>query len=218
MKESEISSKLSPRVKQWLYLLATVVVAFPISLILTQSTVMASAISTVALALPIEMTRLRRAKALKAEREAWPIAIDHLISAVSSGISIPQALNDLIERGPEALTRQFAEIKRAIDSGVAFHDALRMAKRRFHTSAADQVLEVLIIARVTGSSNVGTIFRTLGEFLGKRMQCERRSKRAMDGFAPQRVSLQSLPGRCSSSSQHSRQRELPSLPRPGSTY
>lgn len=165
MKELEIASKLSPQVKQWLYLLATVVGAFPISLILTQSTVMASAISTVALALPIEMTRLRRAKALKAEREAWPIAIDHLISAVSSGISIPQALNDLIERGPEALTRQFAEIKRAIDSGVAFHDALRMAKRRFHTSAADQVLEVLIIARVTGSSNVGTIFRTLGEFL-----------------------------------------------------
>ncbi len=165
MKEAEIFSKLSPQVNQWLYLLATVVVAFPISLILTQSTVMASAISTVALALPIEMTRLRRAKALKAEREAWPIAIDHLISAVSSGISIPQALNDLIERGPEALTRQFAEIKRAIDSGVAFHDALRMAKRRFHTSAADQVLEVLIIARVTGSSNVGTIIRTLGEFL-----------------------------------------------------
>jgi len=165
MKELEISSKLSPQVKQWLYLLATVVGAFPISLILTQSTVMASAISTVALALPIEMTRLRRAKALKAEREAWPIAIDHLISAVSSGISIPRALNDLIERGPEALTRQFAEIKRAIDSGAAFHDALRMAKRRFHTSAADQVLEVLIIARVTGSSNVGTIFRTLGEFL-----------------------------------------------------
>jgi len=165
MKELEIASKLSPQVKQWLYLLATVVGAFPISLILTQSTVMASAISTVALALPIEMTRLRRAKALKAEREAWPMAIDHLISAVSSGISIPQALNDLIERGPEALTRQFAEIKRAIDSGVAFHDALRMAKRRFHTSAADQVLEVLIIARVTGSSNVGTIFRTLGEFL-----------------------------------------------------
>lgn len=165
MKEAEIFSKLSPQVKQWLYLLATVVVAFPISLILMQSTVMASAISTVALALPIEMTRLRRAKASKAEREAWPIAIDHLISAVSSGISIPQALNDLIERGPEALTRQFAEIKRAIDSGLAFHYALRMAKRRFHTSAADQVLEVLIIARVTGSSNVGTIFRTLGEFL-----------------------------------------------------
>lgn len=164
MKSSGHLSDLSPRSRNWLYLLATLIVAFPISLVLTQSTVMASAISTVALALPIEMARLRGAKALKAEREAWPVAIDHLISAVGSGIAIPQAVIDLAERGPAALARQFTEIKGSIDSGAAFHDVLRRAKRRFRTSAADQVLEVLIIARVTGSSNVGTILRTLGEF------------------------------------------------------
>jgi len=156
---------LSPRLRISLYLILTAIATFPISLLLTQSTVMASAISTVALALPIELTRLSAVKSLKAEREAWPIAIDHLISAVGSGISITQALDDLVERGPDALVRQFKEIKDSIDSGVTFQDALRGAKRRFHTSAADQVLEVLIIARVTGSSNVGNILRTLGEFL-----------------------------------------------------
>jgi len=165
MRGSALPVDLSPRARQWLYLGLAVVVAFPISLLLTQSTVLASAISTVALALPIELTRLRALKSLKVEREAWPIAIDHLISAVGSGISIPEALQDLVERGPEVLAPQFKEINDSIDSGIAFQDALRSAKRRFHTAAADQVLEVLIIARVTGSSNVGTILRTLGEFL-----------------------------------------------------
>lgn len=165
MRDTDARTVLSPRSRQWLYLVLAVVVAFPISFILTQSTVMASAISTVALALPIELNRLRAVKSLKAERESWPIAIDHLISAVGSGVSIPEALHDLVERGPEALSRQFKEINDSIDSGVAFQDALRSAKRRFRTAAADQVLEVLIIARVTGASNVGTILRTLGEFL-----------------------------------------------------
>jgi len=165
MRGSALPVDLSPRARQWFYLGLAVVIAFPISLLLTQSTVMASAISTVALALPIELTRLRALKSLKEEREAWPIAIDHLISAVGSGISIPEALQDLVERGPEVLAPQFKEINDSIDSGIAFQDALRSAKRRFHTAAADQVLEVLIIARVTGASNVGTILRTLGEFL-----------------------------------------------------
>lgn len=165
MRVTSTLNDLTPRARKSLYLILTAAATFPISLLLTQSKVMASAISTVALALPIELTRLRAVKSLKAEREAWPIAIDHLISAVGSGISIPKALDDLVERGPDALVRQFKEIKDSIDSGVAFQDALRSAKRRFRTSAADQVLEVLIIARVTGSSNVGNILRTLGEFL-----------------------------------------------------
>lgn len=165
MKTLKLRTDLNPRLQTFIYLCATVLVAFPISWVLTQSVVMAAAISTVALALPIEMTRLHASKALKAEREAWPIAIDHLISAVGSGVSLPQALDDLVERGPQILRRPCMEIRQSINSGVSFQDALRRAKRRFRTSAADQVLEVLIIARVTGSSHVGSILRTLGEFL-----------------------------------------------------
>lgn len=160
-----MSRRVSPRQRQIIASVATLLIAFPVALVLTQSIIMASAIATVALALPIEMSRLASAKALKAEREAWPIAIDHLISAVGSGISLSHALVDLAQRGPSALTRQFSEIKESLESGIAFHQVLRDAKRNFRTSAADQVLEVLIIARVTGSSNIGTILRTLGEFL-----------------------------------------------------
>lgn len=156
---------MSPRHRQILAVVATLLIAFPMAMVLTQSIIMASAIATVALALPIEMSRLSSAKALKAEREAWPMAIDHLISAVGSGISLSHALTDLAQRGPTALASQFSEIKDSLEGGVAFHQVLRDAKRRFRTSAADQVLEVLIVARVTGSSNIGSILRTLGEFL-----------------------------------------------------
>lgn len=148
-----------------LLLIATAALAFPIALFMTRSIVMASAIATVALALPIEMARLSYAKGLKSEREAWPIAIDNLISAVGSGVSLNQAITDLAERGPQALTHQFQEIKGMLVGEVPFHEALRKGKKLFKTSAADQVLEVLIIARVTGSSNIGSILRTLGEFL-----------------------------------------------------
>jgi tight adherence protein B len=126
---------------------------------------MASAIATIALALPIEMTRLSAAKQLKTEREAWPAVIDQLISAVGSGLSLSQAITDLSDRGPAALSTHFTTIKAELARGVPFHEALRRGKKLFRTSAADQVLEVLIVARVTGSSNVGTILRTLGEFL-----------------------------------------------------
>jgi tight adherence protein B len=155
----------SGRRKQIASLALTLIVAFPLSLLLTQSMVMAAAISTVALALPIELTRLSFAKAVKAEREAWPAVIDHLISAVGTGLSLSHALNDLAERGPKVLIPQFSRIKQDLENGVPFHEALRRGKQSFRTSAADQVLEVLIIARVTGSSNTGTILRTLGEFL-----------------------------------------------------
>lgn len=160
-----VLAHLSPRVRHAFLAILTIVLAFPVALFLTRSIVMASAISTVALALPIEISRLSAAKSLKLERESWPIAIDHLISAVGSGLSLSHAIGDLAERGPDVLKRRFTEIKDALESGTPFEEALRESKRRFHTSAADQVLEVLIIARVTGSSNIATILRTIGEFL-----------------------------------------------------
>lgn len=132
---------------------------------MTRSIAMASAISTIALALPIEMARLSAAKAIKAEREAWPAVIDHLISAVGSGLSLSHAITDLSERGPKVLSGEFSKIQRDLEAGVPFHEALKSGKKRFRSSAADQVLEVLIVARVTGSSNIGSILRTLGEFL-----------------------------------------------------
>lgn len=155
----------TPLLQRSIAIIATGAICFPLALVMTRSLMMATAISTVALALPIELSRLSQAKKLKSEREAWPVAIDSLISAVGSGISLNQAIYDLADRGPEILKAQFKEIKSAIQSETPFQVALREGKRGFQTSAADQVLEVLIIARVTGSSNVGSILRTLGEFL-----------------------------------------------------
>ncbi len=163
---SSLQSAVSnPKFQRTISIILTGVISFPIAMIMTRSIVMATAISTVALVLPIEMSRLSYSKRLKLEREAWPVAIDHLISAVGSGISLNQAIYDLADRGPDILTPQFQEIKRSLQGDTPFQVALREGKRGFRTSAADQVLEVLIIARITGSSNVGNILRTLGEFL-----------------------------------------------------
>lgn len=151
--------------RNYLVAIAIFAAVFLLSWLVTDSIIITTAISTIALALPIEMARLSRAKAIKVERDAWPVVIDHLISAINSGVSLTQAIRDLGERGPEELKREFAEIADELSAGGAFHEVLRSARKKFLTSAADQVLEVLIIARVTGSSDIGSILRTLGEFL-----------------------------------------------------
>jgi len=164
--ERKASQRTVPDLVNLLITLAlTFAGTFVISTLLTRSTAMSLAIATVALALPIEMRRISVAKKVKLEREAWPIAIDSLISAVGAGISLNQAIQDLSERGPTELLAQFTWIGRQLSEGLPFQEVLRNGKALFRTSAADQVLEVLIIARITGSSNVGPILRTLGEFL-----------------------------------------------------
>lgn len=141
------------------------VVIFFLSWILTKSIILTAALSMTAIFLPIEYRRINKRRKIKTERDSWPIAIDHLISAINSGISLSKAISDLALRGPEIFHDRFKKISIRLDNGEVFQEVLRSSKKDFLTSSADQVLEVLIIARVTGSSDIGIILRTLGDFL-----------------------------------------------------
>jgi len=150
--------------KLWQYVLGVSIIGLGIWAI-SGSFLLAISVSVVAVAIPSEVLRYRRSRIIQREREGWPMVIDHLISGVNSGVSLQQTLSDLSIRGPEQFRSRFEAISTQIRSGESFIEVMKSARRDFHTSAADQVLGVLLLARVTGSSDVGAILRTLGEFL-----------------------------------------------------
>lgn len=133
--------------------------------LLTRSLVIAMAIAILSLAVPSEIGRWRSAKRIRIERESWPMVIDQLISGVNAGISLQQNLRDLASRGPITLRKHFVDIDQDLQNGYPFDHVLRKARRKFATAAADQVLEVLVVARSSGSSDIAPILRTLGDFL-----------------------------------------------------
>lgn len=104
----------------------------------------------------------RRAVAL---REVWPDAIDHVRSAVRAGLTLPEALIQLGETGPEGLRAPFGEFARDYRSGARFVDALDRLKARMADPVADRLVASLRLTREVGGSDIGLLLQTLSEFL-----------------------------------------------------
>ena len=97
--------------------------------------------------------------------EAWPDAVDHIASAVRAGLSLPEALMAVGERGPESLRDDFAAFGRDYQSSGRFNDALDSLKDRLADPVGDRIVESLRIAREVGGGDLGRILRTLSAFL-----------------------------------------------------
>ncbi|MGH2815344.1 MAG: type II secretion system F family protein, partial [Actinomycetota bacterium] len=77
-------------------------------LALTRSLWLGLAFAGLAGWLPLGALRARRRHRLRELREVWPDAIDNLASGVRAGMSLPEAVAGLAERGPETLRAPFA--------------------------------------------------------------------------------------------------------------
>ena len=64
-------------------------------------------------------------------REIWPEAIDTLVSAVRAGMSLPEALASLGQRGPEAVRAEFTAFAIDYASTARFDACLNRLKDRF---------------------------------------------------------------------------------------
>jgi tight adherence protein B len=115
--------------------------------------------------LPLAVLKGRHRRTSRERREVWPDAIDHLVSAVRAGMSLPSAVSVLGERGPEALRAPFANFSAAYSATGRFGDALDRLKDELADPAADRVVEALRIAREVGGSDLGRTLRTLAAFL-----------------------------------------------------
>lgn len=115
--------------------------------------------------LPLAVLRGRAARRLREHAALWPDVVDNLSSAVRAGLSLPEALMQLGDRGPEGLRAPFAQFGRDYQATGRFHESLDRLKVRLADPVGDRVVEALRIAREVGGGDLGRMLRALSGFL-----------------------------------------------------
>jgi tight adherence protein B len=115
--------------------------------------------------LPVLALRARQRRRTRELQEVWPDAIDNLASGVRAGLSLPEAVAGLAERGPEVLRAAFVRFAAGYHATGRFGAALDGLKEELADPTADRVVEALRLAREVGGTELGRILRTLANFL-----------------------------------------------------
>lgn len=97
--------------------------------------------------------------------QVWPDVVDHLRSAIRSGLSLPEGLIQLSHSGPEPLRAPFAEFARDWRAGQPMATALAKLKDRLADPVGDRIILALQITRELGGSDLGRLLNTLSEVL-----------------------------------------------------
>ncbi|MGH8859965.1 MAG: type II secretion system F family protein [Jatrophihabitantaceae bacterium] len=133
--------------------------------LLTSTAAVAVCFGVFAFFAPIVVLRRMRRRRLVALRELWPEAVDNLASAVRAGMSLPEGLAALGERGPSELRAAFARFGTAYRASGRFAECLDALKDDLADPVGDRVCETVRVAREVGGSDLGTVLRTLSELL-----------------------------------------------------
>ncbi|MDX6300545.1 MAG: tight adherence protein [Nocardioidaceae bacterium] len=143
----------------------TAVVAFVAVEVVSHTATVAVAFGLLAGYLPIALLSGRAVRRSRELAEVWPEAVDNLASAVRAGLSLPEALTALGQRGPEPLRVPFVAF--GIDYQVTgrFTDSLDRLKGRLADPVGDRVVEGLRVAREVGGGELGSLLRNLSGFL-----------------------------------------------------
>lgn len=114
---------------------------------------------------PLVLVRRRRAHRALELREVWPEAVDNLASGVRAGLSLPEALSQLGQRGPEQLRAAFRRFGEDYRATGRFGESLDTLKANLADPVGDRVVESLRMAREVGGTDLGRLLRTLSAFL-----------------------------------------------------
>jgi tight adherence protein B len=98
-------------------------------------------------------------------RAVWPEVVDDLSSGIRAGLSLPEALVALGERGPAELRAHFRRFGEDYRATGRFAEALTLLKARLADPVADRIVEALRLTRDVGGSDLGRLLRTLSQFL-----------------------------------------------------
>ncbi len=124
----------------------------------------AAAMGVFAATFPVETYRRRRANRRAAALDAWPRLIEEIrVLTGSLGRSIPQALFEVGQRGPEELRPAFAAAQREWMLSVDFARTIAVLKSRLADATADMVCETLLVAHEVGGSEVDRRLEALAD-------------------------------------------------------
>ena len=136
-----------------------------VGLALTQSPAIAACFAVMGAAAPQLLVRTRARKRRRDLRDVWPEVVDHLASGVRAGLSLPEAVSQLGERGPAELREPFQRFAADYRATGRFGECLDLLKARLADPVADRIVEALRLTREVGGTDLGRLLRTLSMFL-----------------------------------------------------
>ncbi len=116
-------------------------------------------------AAPWLLLRGRARRRVARLRQLWPDVVDHLASGVRAGLSLPEAVAQLADRGPAELRAPFAAFAADHRASGRFGESLDALKDRLADPVADRIIEALRLTRDVGGTDLGRLLRTLSAFL-----------------------------------------------------
>jgi tight adherence protein B len=134
-------------------------------LVVSHSVVIALAFGLFAAYVPVGAVRARRRQRAVELRDVWPDVVDNLASAVRAGMSLPEAVAQIGQRGPHSLRDPFRRFADSYRASGRFSDCLDDLKDALADPVADRVIESLRVAREVGGTDLGRVLRTLSQFL-----------------------------------------------------
>ncbi|MDQ1588211.1 MAG: tight adherence protein [Microbacteriaceae bacterium] len=115
--------------------------------------------------LPLAIVSVRARARRRANRAVWPGVVDHLVSAVRSGLALPDSVSSLAQTGPTETRDAFADFAREYRASGNFTSCVDRLKDRLADPAADRILETLRMAREVGGTDLTLVLRSLATFL-----------------------------------------------------
>lgn len=122
-------------------------------------------VGVVWLVLPTFIVLWRARARRRLNRTVWPDVVDHLVSAVRSGLALPDAVSSLAQAGPAVTRQSFAEFEREYRATGNFGYSIDRLKTALADPFADRLLETLRMAREVGGSDLTVVLRSLSSWL-----------------------------------------------------
>lgn len=129
------------------------------------SPTIAACFAVMGAAAPYVLVQSRARRRRVALRAVWPEVIDDLVSGIRAGLSLPEALIALGERGPAEIRPEFVRFGEDYRATGRLADSLTLLKARLADPVADRIVEALRLTRDVGGTDLGRLLRTLGQFL-----------------------------------------------------
>jgi len=117
------------------------------------------------LAVPSVAVVLRARAGRRATRVVWPDVVDHLTSAVRSGLALPESVVSLAHSGPLVTRAAFAAFETDYRATGNFSDCLDTLKNRLVDPVADRIIETVRMSREVGGHELPTVLRNLAIYL-----------------------------------------------------
>ena len=122
-------------------------------------------VGVVWLVLPTLIVLWRARARRRLNRTVWPDVVDHLVSAVRSGLALPDAVSSLAQAGPVVTRTAFAEFEREYRATGNFGYSADTLKASLADPFADRLIETLRMARDVGGSDLTVVLRSLSNWL-----------------------------------------------------